>query len=219
VTLAATSRLTRQAARLMRFDEMPFTEEFDGIWACASLRHVSRADTLRVWPNFIRALKTRGVWYLSFKVGTNEEFRNGRLFNDHTESSLVATIDSFPGLTIIEIWQFADVVHHGQNRSGLMPFSDVFQDFLHRRWLSIDEPRAATYRRIGAVRALSKHVVCVKFEVFHKRFCPRLFWLSDSLTFEFVVLSPILKLLFDTFADHNSLVGGPTVRYPWSNKV
>jgi hypothetical protein len=93
----------------MRFDEMPFTEEFDDIWACASLLHVSRADTLRVWPNFIRALKTGGVWYLSFKLGTNEESRNGRLFNDQTESSLVATIDSFPSITIIDIWQSADV--------------------------------------------------------------------------------------------------------------
>jgi SAM-dependent methyltransferase len=106
---AATSRLTGQAARLMTFDEMPFVEEFDGIWACASVLHVSRAETPRVWANFIRALKTEGVWYLSFKLGTNEEFRNGRLFNDHTESSLVATIDSFPGLTIIDIWQSPDV--------------------------------------------------------------------------------------------------------------
>jgi hypothetical protein len=109
VMVAATSRLTGQAARLMRFDEMPFIKEFDGIWACASLLHVSRADTLRVWPNFIRVLKTRGIWYLSFKLGTDEEFRNGRLFNDYTESSLVATVDSFAGLTIVDIWQTADV--------------------------------------------------------------------------------------------------------------
>src|SRR4051794_15911309 len=41
----ATSRLTGQAARLMTFDEMPFVERFDGIWACASVLHVSRVDT------------------------------------------------------------------------------------------------------------------------------------------------------------------------------
>ncbi len=40
----ATSKLTRKPALLMRFDDMDFDAEFDGVWACASLLHVPRRE-------------------------------------------------------------------------------------------------------------------------------------------------------------------------------
>ena len=48
----------------MRFEELDFDNQFDGIWACASLLHVSRSDTPLVFEKFIGALKPQGVWYV-----------------------------------------------------------------------------------------------------------------------------------------------------------
>ncbi len=73
-----TANLTGQPAQYMRFDELPFAAEFDGIWACASLLHVPRQDTKTVWSILLRAMKPGAVWYMSFKEGLQEEIRNGR---------------------------------------------------------------------------------------------------------------------------------------------
>lgn len=70
-------------AECMRFEEMTWRERFDGIWACASLLHVSRSELPLVLRNFHRALKIGGVMYASFKYGGGEEERLGRFFNDY----------------------------------------------------------------------------------------------------------------------------------------
>jgi SAM-dependent methyltransferase len=40
------SKLIRQKVLLMRFDGMDFEDEFDGVWACSSLLHVSYEDLI-----------------------------------------------------------------------------------------------------------------------------------------------------------------------------
>jgi SAM-dependent methyltransferase len=104
-----TAELTGQPAHCMRFDELPFVGEFDGIWTCASLVHVPRQDTKTVWSILLRAMKPGAVWYMSFKEGLQEEIRNGRLFNDQTESSVRATAGLLSELVVIEVWRTADV--------------------------------------------------------------------------------------------------------------
>src|SRR5215469_12455168 len=70
--VAATSRLTGQDATLMTFAEISFENEFDRIWACASLLHVARRDLNSVLRRFTKALKLNGAFYLSFKYGDSE---------------------------------------------------------------------------------------------------------------------------------------------------
>ena len=83
--VAAASRLTGQPALPMRFDEIAFDSEFDGIWACASLLHVPRHDLPPTLERLTRALKTSGVFYLSFKYGSRERMEGGRFFTDMNE--------------------------------------------------------------------------------------------------------------------------------------
>ena len=65
--------------------EMDFIDKFDGIWACASLLHVPSNELCLAFQKCERALKTDGVLYCSFKYGTYEGERNGRVFTDLTE--------------------------------------------------------------------------------------------------------------------------------------
>lgn len=79
----AAERRIGRPVQCMRFEEMEWRERFDGIWACASLLHVTRLELPAVLGNFHRALKSGGVLYASFKYGAGEEERLGRFFNDY----------------------------------------------------------------------------------------------------------------------------------------
>ena len=95
--------------RCMRFEELDFADEFDGIWACASLLHVS-GDTLpRVLRLVRRALKDNGVLYASFKYGEGERVSGGRFFCDFTEDTLRAVMDEAGGFREIDMRTTRDV--------------------------------------------------------------------------------------------------------------
>ena len=72
----------------MKFEEMSFDDEFDGVWACASLLHVSKSDLRRIFEKIHKALKKQGILYASFKYGEGERGRGERLFTDFTEESI-----------------------------------------------------------------------------------------------------------------------------------
>jgi SAM-dependent methyltransferase len=103
------SDLLGQPVQVLRFQEMRFEEQFDGIWACASLLHVLRAEMDCVVGRFTGALRPGGVWYVSFKLGEAEEVRGGRLFSDYTEQGLRALMTGHPLLTIERLWVTEDV--------------------------------------------------------------------------------------------------------------
>lgn len=72
----------------MRFDEISFDEEFDGIWACASLLHVPYEELPVVMKKLHKALKSKGMLYVSFKYGEGTKKRGERSFSDFTEETV-----------------------------------------------------------------------------------------------------------------------------------
>ena len=73
---------------------------FDGIWACASLLHLTQDEAKAVMKKLAAALKEKGVFYVSFKYGTFSGERNGRFFTDMDESSFDALLEDIPQLAI-----------------------------------------------------------------------------------------------------------------------
>jgi SAM-dependent methyltransferase len=112
----ATSKLTGRDASLLTFDEMEFNNEFDGIWACASLLHVSRRDQDGVLGRMTDALKLKGVLYVSFKHGDVERLEHGRLFNDMNEPLLETVLVKHPRLHLLKVWISEDV--RNERRGG-----------------------------------------------------------------------------------------------------
>ena len=95
--------------RCLRFEELDFANEFDGIWACASLLHVP-GDTLPKVLRLVRhALKDNGVLYASFKYGEAERVSDGRFFCDFTEDTLRALMDEAGGFHKIDLQMSYDV--------------------------------------------------------------------------------------------------------------
>lgn len=92
----------------MRFEDVAWQEEFEGIWACASLLHVPPTTFPIIALRFTQMLRPGGAWYMSFKLGTGERSAAGRLFVDHTAMSLRAAFSNL-SLTIVETWTSEDV--------------------------------------------------------------------------------------------------------------
>lgn len=103
------SQLTGQAALCQTFENIDFTEEFDGIWACASILHVPMSGLPKVIGNISRALKKNGYFYASFKYGEYEGDRNGRYFTDMTEEGFGKLVETFGELEIVEMMVTGDV--------------------------------------------------------------------------------------------------------------
>ena len=100
----ATTRLTGQPAIHMRFQEVAFKDKFDGIWACASLLHVSRDEFTNVLHRLERALRPQGVCYMSFKEGHGERVDGGRCFTYFTGDELCACLARETSLAVHHIW-------------------------------------------------------------------------------------------------------------------
>jgi ubiquinone/menaquinone biosynthesis C-methylase UbiE len=98
-----------QPVSLLRAQDVTYENQFDGIWACASLLHVPRREMDKVFARLTRALRAGGVWYMSFMLGESEEIRDGRLFNDYTEARLRQVIEGHPLLASLRVWLTEDV--------------------------------------------------------------------------------------------------------------
>lgn len=97
---------TGQHCEVLSFQEMQFREEFDGIWACASLLHVPRNEMRDVMRRFVRALEPCGVLYVSLKEGDGERIvKGGRFFSFYTIETFRELLGFFPGLVEIAFWK------------------------------------------------------------------------------------------------------------------
>lgn len=86
-------KILKNKILLMDVRDMTFSEEFDAIWACASLLHIPFNELPYVLDKCYRALKKDGVMYMSFKYGTFEGIRNGRYFTDLDEDKLKKIVE------------------------------------------------------------------------------------------------------------------------------
>lgn len=97
------------AVRQMLFSELDAVEEYDGIWACASVLHLPSVELKNVMGKMLRALKEEGWIYTSFKYGEFEGMRNGRYFTDFTEKSFEKFVADIGGVRIDKSWISGDV--------------------------------------------------------------------------------------------------------------
>lgn len=93
----------------MLFSDLEVVEEYDGIWACSSILHLSSSELRDVILKMINALKSGGVIYTSFKYGEYEGMRCGRYFIDFTEASFRKYIADMNYVKILELWITKDV--------------------------------------------------------------------------------------------------------------
>lgn len=82
---------------------------FGGIWANASLLHIPAGELPAVLRGFHAALLPGGIVYASFKQGSGEERREGRLFADYTLDSAGALFTADGLFSLEELFETPDV--------------------------------------------------------------------------------------------------------------
>lgn len=110
------SEVSGVTARLLKFNDLDYIEEFDGIWACASLLHVPSVDIHDVLSKIEIALKKGGYLYCSVKYGQYEGERDGRYFTDYDEKGIKSLFSSIHSLKMIDIWLTDDVRPERNNK-------------------------------------------------------------------------------------------------------
>ena len=103
------TKYTGIQVKQMLFEELDDRNQYDGIWACASILHLSREELPDIFRKMHRALKKNGIIYTSFKYGTFEGERNGRYFTYFTEEMFEEFARQISGLRIEKMWITGDV--------------------------------------------------------------------------------------------------------------
>ena len=103
------SEFTGIQVHQMLFQELQEKEKYDGIWACASVLHVSKIELADILQKMCNAVKADGIIYTSFKYGNFEGERNGRFFSDFTEKSFCEFVKNIHELSIEKMWITGDV--------------------------------------------------------------------------------------------------------------
>ena len=103
------SETTGTTVRQMMFDELDETDAFDGIWACASILHLPKAELRDVLKKMVRATKNGGYMYVSFRYGDFEGYINERYFTYFTEETFDEFISDIGEIKIVDKWVSEDV--------------------------------------------------------------------------------------------------------------
>jgi ubiquinone/menaquinone biosynthesis C-methylase UbiE len=107
----------------MTFAELQYNEEFDAVWACASLLHLRPDQAREAIRRLTTALKIGGVMYIALKLGEPSESGHdidGRYFTYYTESSAKQLYENDKRLECIS------VTPSGKNKRGGPLFLNLF---------------------------------------------------------------------------------------------
>ncbi len=102
------SKVAGIEVKQMLFTDLDADEVYDGIWACASILHLSKEELKSTFLKMIHATKCGGYIYTSFKHGDFEGFRNDRYFTDFTEASIGSFLHDMTELSIVDEWITSD---------------------------------------------------------------------------------------------------------------
>ena len=98
------SSLLNQKVHEINFLNIDYDNLFDGVYACASLLHLNNDDLLLCLKKINKALKQNGIFYSSFKLGTETRISNNRYFNDMTEEKFQNICNQIREFHIIKHW-------------------------------------------------------------------------------------------------------------------
>ena len=110
---ALSSEATGQPTHVLRFDEVEWRREFDGVWASASLLHVPEAELPDALARLAHALRPGGVLFATFQEGEGTDLRDGRFYQLVTADDLRTLAEAEPILDLVELSRDADPGRRG----------------------------------------------------------------------------------------------------------
>lgn len=108
VLVERATQLTGIAVQQQSFYEIDLYDVYDGVWACASLLHCDRNRLPDVLKRIHSALRCGGICYMSFKYGTTDREKDGRVFTDLDEEQAKALLDQLNNVELLHQWSTVD---------------------------------------------------------------------------------------------------------------
>lgn len=87
----------------LRIENMEYCNEFDAIWASASLLHIEKSKLKIVLSGIINALREGGILYASWKYGDQESLSDGRYYVDINDEIVFELFKNLP-VEIKNMW-------------------------------------------------------------------------------------------------------------------
>lgn len=94
----------------MRAEDLEFENEFDAVWACASLLHVDRGNMYFTLTKIIKSLKNNGVFYASLKIKSNKFIESDRTFTYYSKEELIDLFEANKSAHIVDLLITRDVI-------------------------------------------------------------------------------------------------------------
>lgn len=114
------SEYTGINVKRLRFEDFEEINRYNGVWACASLLHLSKNEIYKVMGKLATSLKANGIIYVSFKNTKFEGKRNERYFTDFTIEEFRHFIREIKGLYIEKAWITDDYMPDRPNWSNFI---------------------------------------------------------------------------------------------------
>jgi len=109
------TELISQHVRHMYFENIDYENEYDGVWASASLLHVSKSELPNILVRMHRSLKKHGILYASFKEGCKENEKGERFFSDYSREEICEVFEEKGLFDTIECFTTSDVRENRNN--------------------------------------------------------------------------------------------------------
>lgn len=114
------SEYTGINVKRLRFEDFEEINRYNGVWACASLLHLSKNEIYKVMGKLVASLKDNGIIYVSFKNTKFEGKRNERYFTDFTIKEFKHFMREIESLYIEKAWITDDYMLDRPNWSNFI---------------------------------------------------------------------------------------------------
>lgn len=110
------SAFTGHPVTIKYFQNIDYIQEFDGVWASASLLHCHRDQLQEIICKIVKSLRADAVAYMSFKWGESSLIDDwGRRFTNQTTDSLRLLLCNAENTEILKIWD-SEIQLRGQTQ-------------------------------------------------------------------------------------------------------
>ena len=95
------SEYLKMPVKVLEFNELDEEDEYDAVYASASIMHLEHDKLMELYPKSIRALKKDGILYASFEYGEEDGYVDMCYYTRMTEKKYTDFVEQFPQLKMV----------------------------------------------------------------------------------------------------------------------